>query len=417
MYHQRTTHFDSTQKMIARAMIDSGSTDREVADAIGTSVNNILDFRQREGIGDHIPDAGNMIDLAPKPPVVRHIKPAAEGVNRLAPTIRKSTSERQKTAVSTRESSSFESYPGAAVQPAGANALEIGTCGGKAAFIDLEELLTTRLLVQGNSGSGKSHLLRKVIEESAGIVQQIVIDPEGDFVGLAEVFGHTVIDVEEKTVDKLGGIAARARQYRGSVVLNLEALAADRQMDAAAAFLTGLFEAPRDHWFPALVFVDEAHLFAPAATATGEEDKGTRKAALVAMTNLMCRGRKRGLAGILATQRLAKINKSVAGEASNFLMGRTYLDTDIGRAGELLGIAKRDAEQIRDLARGQFLALGPAVSRRPVQITIGSVLTASANTSHGLVDLPTASPEELRAAMLGPEDDEAATFPPLRAVA
>lgn len=420
MYHQRTTHFDDTQKMIARAMIDGGSTDQEVADAIGTSVNNIIDFRRREGIGGHVPDAGKMVEAIPTPPVVRHIRPAAAGVNRSAPTIRESQQERQKSVGSASESMAFESYPAAAVQPAGDNALEIGTQGGKPAFIDLEELLTTRLLVQGNSGSGKSHLLRKVIEESAGIVQQIIIDPEGDFVGLGEVFGHTVIDVEDKAIGKLGGIAARARQYRGSIVLNLEALAPDRQMDAAAAFLTGLFEAPREHWFPALVFVDEAHLFAPAATATGEEDKDTRKAALVAMTNLMCRGRKRGLAGVLATQRLAKLAKNVAAEASNFLMGRTFLDIDIKRAAEALGVGAKEAERIRELGRGQFLALGPAIARRPVQITIGSVLTASANTSHGLVDLPTATPEELRAAMLGEDEDHQtapATFPPLRAVA
>ncbi|MFL6723630.1 MAG: FtsK/SpoIIIE domain-containing protein, partial [Sphingomicrobium sp.] len=40
--------------------------------------------------------------------------------------------------------------------------------------IDLEELLATRLLVQGNSGSGKSHLLRRLLEKSAGQVQQVV---------------------------------------------------------------------------------------------------------------------------------------------------------------------------------------------------------------------------------------------------
>jgi DNA helicase HerA-like ATPase len=51
------------------------------------------------------------------------------------------------------------------------------------------------------------------------------------------------------------------------------------------------------------------------------------------MTNLMCRGRKRGLAGIIATQRLAKLAKNVAAEASNFLMGRTFLDIDMARGG------------------------------------------------------------------------------------
>lgn len=71
----------------------------------------------------------------------------------------------------------------------------IGTASSGAAIcLDMEELLATRLLVQGNSGSGKSHLLRRLLEESAGVVQHIVIDPEGDFVTLAEPFGHVVID-------------------------------------------------------------------------------------------------------------------------------------------------------------------------------------------------------------------------------
>ena len=39
--------------------------------------------------------------------------------------------------------------------------------GGAGVQIDIEELLATRLLVQGNSGSGKSHLLRRLLEESA----------------------------------------------------------------------------------------------------------------------------------------------------------------------------------------------------------------------------------------------------------
>ena len=73
--------------------------------------------------------------------------------------------------------------------------VNMGTDGnGSAVGVDLEELLATRLLVQGNSGSGKSHLLRRLLERSAGHVQQIVIDPEGDFVTLAGPHGHVVIE-------------------------------------------------------------------------------------------------------------------------------------------------------------------------------------------------------------------------------
>ncbi|MBB3233501.1 hypothetical protein FHS20_000341 [Phyllobacterium endophyticum] len=278
---------------------------------------------------------------------------------------------------------------------------------GAKAMLDLEELLATRLLVQGNSGSGKSHLLRRLLEQSAQWVQQCVIDPEGDFVTLADRYGHVVVD-GARTESELTRIAARIRQHRVSVVLDLEGLDVEQQMRCAAAFLGGLFDAERDFWYPILVVVDEAQLFAPAVA--GEVSDEARKLSLGAMTNLMCRGRKRGLAGVIATQRLAKLAKNVAAEASNFLMGRTFLDIDMARAADLLGMERRQAEQFRDLARGHFVALGPALSRRPLAVTIGPVETSARSASPKLTPLPqpgedardlifTPAPEERRAAV------------------
>ncbi len=276
--------------------------------------------------------------------------------------------------------------------------IDLGLAGNEPAMLDLVELLATRLLVQGNSGSGKSHLLRRLLERSAGLVQQVVIDPEGDFVTLAERFGHVVIEADGDEA-ALQAIAARVREHRVSVVLSLEALDAEAQMRAAAAFLGGLFEAERALWYPVLVVVDEAQLFAPAAA--GEVSDEARRLSLGAMTNLMCRGRKRGLAGIIATQRLAKLAKNVAAEASNFLMGRTFLDIDMARAADLLGLERRQAEAFRDLARGQFVALGPALSRRPLTLTIGPTETVSRGGAPALTPLPEPS-EEARALVLAP---------------
>lgn len=282
--------------------------------------------------------------------------------------------------------------------------IDMGVVANKAmAKLDLEELLATRLLVQGNSGSGKSHLLRRLLEQSAPWVQQCIIDPEGDFVTLADKFGHQVIDVARSEAE-LARIAARVRQHRVSVVLNLEGLEVDQQMRAAAAFLNGMFDADRDHWYPVLVVVDEAQLFAPAVG--GEVSDDARKISLGAMTNLMCRGRKRGLAGVIATQRLAKLAKNVAAEASNFLMGRTFLDIDMARAADLLGMDRRQTEMFRELARGNFIALGPALSRRPLSITIGPVETSARSGSPKLMPLPEAS-EDARDLIFTPGPEEA----------
>lgn len=272
--------------------------------------------------------------------------------------------------------------------------IEMGVAAGNApAMLDLEELLATRLLVQGNSGSGKSYLLRRLLEQSAAWVQQAIIDPEGDFVTLAERFGHVVVDADRSEAE-LVRVAQRIRRHRVSVVLNLEGLDAEAQMRCAAAFLGGLFEAERDLWYPMLVVVDEAQLFAPAVA--GEVSDEARKVSLGAMTNLMCRGRKRGLAGVIATQRLAKLAKNVAAEASNFLMGRTFLDIDMARAADLLGMERRQAEMFRDLERGHFVALGPALSRRPLPVRIGTVETEARGGSPKLMPLPEQATPDLR---------------------
>uniref|UniRef100_Q07JV8 AAA ATPase n=1 Tax=Rhodopseudomonas palustris (strain BisA53) TaxID=316055 RepID=Q07JV8_RHOP5 len=289
-------------------------------------------------------------------------------------------------------------------------AIEMGqTTAGGSATLDLEELLATRLLVQGNSGSGKSHLLRRLLEQSAPWVQQTIIDPEGDFVALADRFGHLVIDAEEHTERGLQVAGERARIHRVSTVLNLEGLDAESQMRRAAAFLGGLFEVARDHWYPMLVVVDEAQLFAPAVA--GEVSDEARKLSLGAMTNLMCRGRKRGLAGVIATQRLAKLAKNVAAEASNFLMGRTFLDIDMARAADLLGMERRQADAFRDLQRGHFIALGPALSRRPLGLRIGPTETTPRNATPRLMPLPEAALEDARAIILAAPPPETPRSP------
>jgi DNA helicase HerA-like ATPase len=281
--------------------------------------------------------------------------------------------------------------------------IDMGTLtGGEPAKLDIEELLATRLLVQGNSGSGKSHLLRRLLEQSAPWVQQCIIDPEGDFVTLADKFGHVVVD-GERTEAELAGIAARIRQHRVSCVLTLEGLEIDQQMRAAGAFLNGMFDADREFWYPVLVVVDEAQMFAPAVA--GEVADDARKISLGAMTNLMCRGRKRGLAGVIATQRLAKLAKNVAAEASNFLMGRTFLDIDMARAADLLGMDRRQAEMFRDLKRGSFVALGPALSRRPLAVSIGPVETSARSSSPKLMPLPEA-PQDVEDLIFTPDPEE-----------
>ncbi len=69
-------------------------------------------------------------------------------------------------------------------------------------------------------------------------MRQCIVDPEGDFVTLADMYGHVVVDAA-RTEAELTRIAGRIRQHRVSVVLNLEGLDVEQQMRSAAASLVG----------------------------------------------------------------------------------------------------------------------------------------------------------------------------------
>jgi DNA helicase HerA-like ATPase len=62
--------------------------------------------------------------------------------------------------------------------------------------LDLQRLVTTRMLLQANSGGGKSWALRRILEQSHGEVQQIVIDVEDEFYTLREKFDYILVRKE-----------------------------------------------------------------------------------------------------------------------------------------------------------------------------------------------------------------------------
>src|SRR5262249_18295671 len=122
-----------------------------------------------------------------------------------------------------------------------------------------------------------------------------------------------------------------------------------------------------------LVAIDEAQLFAPFGGQRAE-DTSVRKLAIGATVDLMSRGRKRGLVGILATLRVARISKSATSDVHNFLIGLNTLDLDIKRAAETIGWHARKAdERLRLLAPGDFIAIGPGFTRSQVAVRIGPV--------------------------------------------
>lgn len=250
--------------------------------------------------------------------------------------------------------------------------------------IDLTRLLESRLLIQANSGGGKSHALRRILEQTATGVQQIVIDPEGEFASLRERFEFIIAapsGADAVATPATAAALARAIWESGvSAIVDVYELKAHERITFVRRFVDALVNAPKKVWHPTLVAIDEIHVFAPQ---TGQAES------LGAVTDLATRGRKRGLSLLGATQRLAKLHKDVAAELLNKLIGRTGLDVDVARAADELGLSRADARmQLRDLEPGQFFAYGPALSRAVVRTQIGKVVTTHPQAGQRMMTAP-----------------------------
>lgn len=259
--------------------------------------------------------------------------------------------------------------------------------------INLPVLLETRALVQANSGGGKSYTLRRLLEQTAPHVQQLIIDPEGEFATLREKFDYVIAaphDGDALATPKTAAILARRLLDTGvSAVLDIYDLKAHERQSFVRLFLDALVNAPRDLWHPVMVVLDEAHVFCP--------QNGSAEASQ-AVIDVATRGRKRGQCLVLATQRLSKLHKDTAAEMLNKLIGRTALDVDVKRAADELGMNPKDAmAELRNLKPGQFYAFGPALSPSVELIKVGATVTSHPKPGDRMLKAPPAPSPKIRA--------------------
>lgn len=242
--------------------------------------------------------------------------------------------------------------------------------------VDLAKLIASRLLIQASSGGGKSYAIRKSVEQLIGHVQVIIIDIEGEFVSLREKFPFALVSKEGEiplNVRYAETLAHKLLETNLSAIIDMSEMEVHQRRIFAKRFLTALIESPKHLWHPCVVVIDEADFFAPE----GKESESTR-----AVINLSSRGRKRGICSILATQRIAKLNKDATADILNKIIGLTGQDIDQKRAGNELGFTMRtDFINLRNLKPGEFYAFGPAISNEVVKFRVGK--TETTHTEYG----------------------------------
>lgn len=257
--------------------------------------------------------------------------------------------------------------------------------------IDLEKLIDSKLLIQANSGGGKSWAIRRLLEQSHGKVQQIILDPEGEFSTLKEKYEYILCGKDKDvavSVQAAGMLSHRLLEFKISAIIDLYELHPQDRKRFVRLFLDAMVNAPKELWHPVLVVIDEAHVFAP------EKGKSEALASVIGLASL---GRKRGFGAILATQRISKLHKDAAAECNNKLIGRTGLDIDRKRAAEEIGfISKEDVLSLRTLEPGEFYAFGPAISSEVIKFKVGDIQTSHPRAGSRAISAPIPPTEKVR---------------------
>lgn len=216
-------------------------------------------------------------------------------------------------------------------------------------------------LLTASSGYGKSTALRKVLEESYGRLPQLVLDYEGEFGTLREVGDYVLIGPNgdlPADVRAARLLPRKAMEARFDAIVDLSELTVPERHAYVRDAALGFMDLPRELWGDILIVLDEAHHFIPESGKVKEVS-----VARDALVDLISRGRKRGFRLLMATQRLAKLQKDAAAECNVKLCGYQNLDDDRKRAIDELGLQSARQEYtkvIMELKPGEFLAAGGA---------------------------------------------------------
>lgn len=242
---------------------------------------------------------------------------------------------------------------------------------GRDVRINVERLIETRAIIMSRSGGGKSYALRRLLEQTHGHVQQIVIDVEAEFFTLREKFPYVLAGGAEgdcpADVRCAAMLARKLLELRVSCIVDIYELTMKDRIHFVKLFLESMINAPKSLWHPCMVVIDESQLFAP---------QDAKCESTQAVVDLMTRGRKRGFAGVLATQRPASLSKDASAQAINKLIGGFSQDIDVERAAKDLGLFKRESRaELQTLSPGSFFAVGPALCENVTEIKVGPVVT------------------------------------------
>ncbi len=216
--------------------------------------------------------------------------------------------------------------------------------------IELQQIMTGRSCIIGQSGSGKSFLMGVIAEELCKAKMPfVIIDTEGEYFNIKSIFNAIWVSENESADLKLdsdyGRIIKNSIESHTPIILDVSE-SYDR-VGIVYSFLEKLYKIEDEIKEPFLVMIEEADKFIPQVV----------KKELNPIEEISVRGRKRGIGLIIATQRPANISKNVLSQCGYGFIGKLTLENDLS-AISILFDDKNIMKDIPKLGSGEFMMFG-----------------------------------------------------------
>lgn len=235
-----------------------------------------------------------------------------------------------------------------------------------------DSFLSQRIIIIGQPGAGKSNSVANVAEEIGPLgVPMLLLDTEGEYDGLCHpryLPRGIVLGAETITQENAREFGQSIVAEKLQVILNLQSYEAD---DEAALIICELIAGineweeaqPAGERVSCMVVLDEAAVWLPQAVNESILSKPVlNRLQQTFFSTVVRRGRKRGIGFLLATQRIAEIDKRAL-SATWVILHRQTLPNDL-KVYQQYGI---EPEAARALRPGQAYVLGPGDFHEIVQ--------------------------------------------------
>jgi len=209
--------------------------------------------------------------------------------------------------------------------------------------LSLEDLIGQCIAILGIRGSGKSNTAGVIFEELLQNDYPLsIVDIEGEYFGLKEKYEVLVVGTGEGVEIEIdahcaGEIAQVSMEQNVPVVLDLSGFLSEERTELLKVYLSSLWNLAGTLRKPYMIGIEEAHEFIP---------QGVKNELKEMIARIALRGRKRGLGGIVVSQRSAKVDKDVLSQAGMLFLHRVVHEVDMRVYSELLPWRKAEVKEI-----------------------------------------------------------------------